>query len=215
MTELDIDVSWAPLRAIPVLQSVDGTLLIAGPARLHGWSFRETGNEVPQEVEGQQAAPAAGTTIAQIVPVGGATYAISWTVELAGAVAAADANNFALFRGATQLDVSVNPAVVGQYQQLTVVDNNPFGLAYAVKAVGAATAGTTYTVQMSIVPTGNAACVLELQDGNQPLAEISIAAGSVSNLHIGKPGLAFLNQLKLHVVTGFATGAIWAEYERC
>lgn len=214
MTEVDIDVTWSAIRAIPVLQTQDGTVLLGGPGRLYGWSFRENSALAGQENEGQQAAPAAGTTIVQVVPAAGGPFAISWTVELQGAVAAADANNFALFRGATQLDVSLNPAVVGSYPQISVVDNNPLAQTYAIKAVGAATAGTTYAAQLAITPQGNGTAVLEIQDGNQPLAEIAMTPQGVSTMHVGRPGLAFLNQLKLHVVNGSATGALWAVYER-
>lgn len=214
MSELEVDISWGWIRAIPVVASTDGMLLLSGPARVTGWSFREAGDPTGQEVEGQVVSPGAGATIAQIVPASGAVYSITWSVQLIGAAAAADQDNFGLFRGGTQLDTSLNPGAAGVYAQSQVTDNDLFGLTYAVKAIGAGTAGVTYAAQMSIAPISGAVAIAELQDGNQPLAEISLGPGGVDTRHFGPHGIVIMNQVKLHLITGNLTGALYAVYER-
>lgn len=212
MTEVDVILNAGPVRAIPLSPALSGAVILTGPARLMGWSVRESGFEVPAEAAGSQAAPAAGTVIATIAPAGGAQYAIAWTVTLEGAVAAADRDNFGLYRGATLLTASANPAVAGEYVQDTVIDNDVFASAYSVKAIGAATAGTTYDAQITIQPVAGAEAVLELQDGNQPLAEISVPYLGTSTAWFGPGGVHVRGIVRTSVVSGALTGAIYAVY---
>lgn len=214
MTELDIEVSAGPVRAIPVISPVTGQVLLSGPGRLYGWSLREASFEGPLEAEGSVVAPAAGATIVTLSAVAGGVYQINWQVELSGAAAAADLNNFALFRGGTQLLQSVNAAAAGVYPQEPVQDSNQFGLAYTVKAVGAGTAGVTYAAQISITPGPLLQAIMELRDGNQPLAEISAPQGGVSNQWFGPMGVRYLNQINVNLIQGLLTGDLYAAFTR-
>jgi hypothetical protein len=60
--------------------------------------------------------------------------------------------------------------------------------------------------------TGAATATVELQDGGNPLGEIQMAAGAVSNAWFGNPGVEIRSQIFLHVVAGSVTGAVYARY---
>jgi|SRR5579871_48457 len=108
-----------------------------------------------QSVEnaGSQTSPAAGTTIATVtVPAG--NWQISWTVSVAGTVAAADRNNFSLVQGATTILTSENGIVVDQeYPQEPVEIVVPTGgQTIKITNTALATTGAIYTAQLSVVP---------------------------------------------------------------
>lgn len=214
MSDLEIEVSLGRIRAIPAVNPPNGAVLLAGPGELMGWSFRESGAETGLSTEGQVVSPAAGATIASIanVPIG--VYQIAWEVQLLGAAAAADQDNFALLSGATQLGVSLNAGAAGQYPQTGVQFSVPAVSTIAVKAIGAGTVGVTYAAQLAVTPVTAGQALLELQDGNQPLAEISAGiAGSLSQW-FGPEGIRFYNQIKCVPIVGTMTGAVYARFGR-
>lgn len=212
MTEIDVEIGLGPVRAIPVTPPVNGQILLAGPGRLMGWSFREAGFDQPQSNEGQAVAPAAGATIVQIANPAGDNYTVQWSVQLIGAAAAADQDNFALFVGATQLETSLNAGAAGQYPQTPVGNNNQFGSAYAIKAIGAGTAGVTYAAQLAVTPVAQTQAAIELQDGNQPLTEIAVAHNGAETRWFGPQGIYFCNRIQVAVITGNLTGVVYAQF---
>lgn len=214
MSELEIEVSLGRIRAIPAIAPVSGTVLLAGPGELLGWSFRESGAETGLSTEASLVSPGAGATIASIASVPVGVYTISWETQLIGAAAAADQDNFALFSGATQLAVSLNAGAAGQYPQTTVQFSLTSAQTIAVKAVGAGTVGVTYAAQLAVTPVTAGQAVLELRDGNQPLCEISAGiAGSLSQW-FGPEGIRFYNQIQAVPIAGQMTGAIYARFGR-
>lgn len=214
MSSLEVEVSLGHIRAIPVINPAAGQLVLAGPGELMGWSFRESGAETGLETEGQIVSPAAGATVASIANVPAGVYNISWSVQLIGAAAAADQDNFVLVAGATNLEVSLNAGAAGQYPQAGVQVNLTSVQTVAVKAVGAGTAGVTYAAQISVVPATTGQAVLELQDGNQPLAEVTAGtAGSLSQW-FGPEGIRFYNRIQCQPVAGQMTGVVYARFGR-
>ncbi len=214
MDEWEITVAHGPVRTIPVLSPLAGGVVLSGPARLHGYSFREAGFSAPSESEGAVVAPAAGAIITSVVPAGSGTYQIAWTVELVGAAAAADLNNFGLYAGATLLETSLNAAAAGQYPQVSVEHVNPFAVTYAVKAIGAGTAGVTYAAQLAIQPITGVLATLELQDNGNAIAEISAGTGQVDTKWFGDVGIHVRGLVKTNPIAGFMTGVVYAAYHR-
>lgn len=113
--------------------------------------------ETTLQFEGSAAAPAANANVllisaAALPPPG--VYQITWRVGLDGTPAApADLNNFKLVFGSLLLN-AVNDATVGDYLQPPVTIQIPVGntSTLSVKAIGAATAGTTYSAQIVLTP---------------------------------------------------------------
>ena len=214
MSSLEVEISLGHIRAIPVVNPAPGAIVLTGSGELMGWSFRESGAETGLSAEGAVVSPAAGATIVSIpnVPVG--VYTIAWEVQLIGAAAAADQDNFVLASGATNLEVSLNAGAAGQYPQTTVQFAVTSVQTIAVKAVGAGTVGVTYAAQVTVTPVTAGQAVLELQDGNQPLAEISAGiAGSLTQWY-GPEGVRFLNRIQANPVIGQMTGTVYARFSR-
>ena len=214
MSDLEIEVSLGRIRAIPAVNPASGTILLAGPGEIMGWSFRESGAETGLETEASLVSPGAGATIASIanVPVG--VYTISWSVQLIGAAAAADQDNFILTSGATNLMTSLNAGAAGQYPQTSLQFAVPSLQTVAVKAVGAGTVGVTYAAQIAVTPVTAGQAVLELQDGNNPLCEISAGIAGSLTQWFGPEGVRFYNQIKAVPLIGQMTGAVYARFGR-
>lgn len=117
------------------------------------------------ETEGRVVAPAAGAAIATVALTGG-DWQVWWEVQLDGAAAAADENNFGLYSGANLIATSVNPpAAGGPYLQNPQTAQIAFsGANLAVKAIGAGTAGIGYTASLSATPGGNVTSYSYLPD---------------------------------------------------
>jgi hypothetical protein len=104
--------------------------------------------------DGSQTSPTALTVITSQALAGG-TYQVSWAVELGGTLSAADANNFGLYVGATQVAQSLNPAVAGTYPQPVEEIIIPAGGAtLSIKAIGNSTVGAVYTAQLTTALQG-------------------------------------------------------------
>ncbi len=213
MTELDI--TWGPERidVIPVpATSVDVTLL-TGPARFRGWSLREASGAAPSRKSGSIVAPAALGVIVTIGPLAAGTYDVTWQVELTGAAAAADANNFRLTNGGAQTLDSENAGAAGVFPQIpTDISVGLLG-SISIIAIGAGTAGVTYTADLSIVPRLQATASVEFQDGNQPLGESAMNAGNTDTQSMPNPGVHVRGQLLLHVISGTVAGVVYAVIE--
>lgn len=214
MTEIDVSLGPGLVRAIPWPSVSGGGQLLAGPGRLFGWSFRESGAEAAFETEGSAVAPGVGVTIAQIAGVPAGLYIASWETQLIGAAAAADQDNFALFAGAAQLSTSLNAGAAGQYPQTAVQFSNPVSQVIAVKAIGAGTAGVTYAAQLSLTPVITGQALLELRDGNSVLGEISAATAGELTAWFGPQGIAFFNGIAAVALAGNMVGAVYAYYDR-
>lgn len=132
-------------------------IINTGPNSAFGPGF--TGLAV--EAEGSATAPAANTIIASIsaaqllasAPIG-TTWTVAWTVSLAGTPGAADVDNVNVQMPiATVRAIAVMPGVVGNWPQ------NPFqvtpapGNNISAVAIGAAAAGSVYSVQMVATPS--------------------------------------------------------------
>lgn len=213
MTEIDITVGPERIDVIPVpATSVDVTPL-SGPARLMGWSFREASGEGPQRKSGSVTSPGAGAAIASITPLNAGTYDVTWQVELTGAAAAADANNFRLTNGGAQTLDSENPGAAGVYPQIpTDIGVGALGTIQVI-AIAAGTVGVTYTADLSIAPRLVSAAAVELQDGNQALGESSMPPQGSDTQRMPGNGVHVRGQLLVHVLAGTVAGVIYAVIE--
>jgi hypothetical protein len=169
---------------------------------------------LPQENAGQVTSPGAGATICSVPIIAGVTYDYQWTVELTGAAAAADVNNFELLNSGAGVAPSLNPGAAGVYPQaggrfVCIVT----GVA-RVEALAAGTVGVTYGAQLSVVPTNSVDAVVEFQDGNNPLGESTVPANGTDSHTFMSDALKVRNQIKLHVVSGAVTGAVYARFAK-
>jgi hypothetical protein len=214
MTEVTLDIEWDPVRVIPVPVSAADFQLIAGPAKLCGWSLRDAQAEIFRENTGILLSPGAGATIVTRTALPAGTYTISWTVGLEGTVAAVDADNFQLQVSGAASVTSINLAVVGQYPQQSAVFIVPANTTVKIIAVAAGTVGATYEASFSIQPASVDDTVVEIQDGNNVLAESGMIAGGTDTHWFGGDGLKARNEVFLHIVSGSVTGAVYARFQK-
>lgn len=206
---VDIDITTGGITHIAVpVTSADFAIPGFFPT-LYGWSLREASSAVPADVSGSVVAPGAGATIATTAALAAGTYDVAWEVGLQGAAAAADANNFQLFAGATLLETSVNPGAAGEYAQLTARVTIPAATAISVKALGAGTAAVTYSATITATPDQFIGFTAELQDEGDPCGEPNADFQESSTAWFGPQGVNLNGALKLHVITGTVTGTIY------
>lgn len=212
--DVEIDITAGESYPLPVVNAIADTDIITGPAYLRFISLRDTFTGVPVNASGSVVAPAASATIAATSALPAGTYAVTWIVGLQGAAAAADANNFQLRGGAPNAVVSVNPGAAGEYVQLAVEFTVTTGQVISVVAVGAGTAGVTYTADIQATPTGETETIVEVMDGARIVAELSFRSDRVQNVNFGRPGTCIETVLHLHVISGGVTGAFHVAYDK-
>jgi hypothetical protein len=114
---------------------------------------------------GSQAAPGAGTTIANAGVLPSGLYSIAWTVEVSGPVAAGtDNDNMQLFVGGTAVARAIYPAVAGSYPQATAIVWIAGASALTIRNVAAATAGTTYAAALTATQLSGTPMVARIPD---------------------------------------------------
>lgn len=190
-------------------QALAGTRLIGGPVRLCGWNANGGAGTTDTPVTGSATAPAAGATIAS-VSLGNGTYNVEWTVELTGTPGAGDVDNVQLLIGATVIADSVNLGAVGNYPQANAevtVTGGPLTL--AAKAVGAGTAGATYKITMTVIPTSTSAATVF--DGNQPVGYITINQFGDQVFWFDSYGIAVDTELRVLTTAGTVSGILFYE----
>lgn len=212
--ELDISLPREPIRVVPVLPTAVDFMAFTGDGVLCGWSLRDGSAEIVAAGEGSVTAPAALATIATTASIPAGAYTVSWTVSLAGAAVAADANNFRLVDANGNVVVSVNLGAAGEYAQDSVGIVTTLAGAVFVQAIGAGTAGVTYTAQISIVPSGGIAAIVEIRDGNNILGCSTMIDLSSDTQVLFDDGLHIRNQLLVHVIQGAVTGSLWARFNK-
>lgn len=187
--------------------ALGGVRKLGGPIRLCGWSFNNGVGPTDTPVTGTANAPAAGATIAS-VSLGNGTYQIEWSIELTGTPGAADVDNVQLTIGATQIAVSVNLGAVGDYQQEEAEGTVVSGpLTLAAKAIGAATAGSVYKVNMTVIPLTQSTGVIK--DGSQNVGFISLPAGGNQTVWLSDLGVAILTEISVQTGLGTISGVIY------
>lgn len=210
MSEITIDVESGEIIPLSIPLTSSDITLTTGVAWLCGWSIREASGDSATAVEANLVSPGAGAVIATSAALAVGVYDVAWTVELIGAAAAADANNFALFVGGVQITASVNAGAAGVYVQPNVRVNAGAGATVQIKAIGAGTVGVTYSVSVSIVPANQVDAAIEIRDGRNPVAEIGVPVAGVSSQSFGVHGLKIRSDITLHIVSGVVTGAVYA-----
>jgi len=198
-------------------QAAAGTILANGPKRLMGWSL-VSGAAATTEAQGRVVAPAAGAVIAQVTGLVAGDYLVTWSVELDGAAAAADLNNFNLNNGASAVLVSDNPAAAGTYPQPGVVITVAAAGTVSVKAVGAGTAGVGYSaqVEVSLLAGGAIGSVL---DGAQVVGVASTGQDQTDVQWMGPGGVYIGTSVAVQATAGKLSGCIYVRdcdpaYER-
>lgn len=188
-------------------QALNGSNLVGGPGRLMGWSIKDGSASNTQEADNTAAAPGAGATITSLSLANG-VYAVEWFLELGGTPGVADIDNVALFIAATQIGQSANLGAVGEYGPFVAQANVVFGpLTLAAKAIGAATAGSTYRVMLQATQMANALC--DIKDGGMVIASPSIGPQNSETQWLGELGIRFDNGLSVQVNQGTISGVLW------
>lgn len=211
--EIDVEIGGGGAIPLPLVNAIANQTIITGPVYLRSYSLRDTQGNVPVQGSGNAVAPAAGTVIATTAALPAGTYAVNWVVGLQGAAAAADADNFQLFTGATAVMASVNPGAAGEYVQVVAEVVVTQGSTISVKAIGAGTAGVTYAADLSATPTGEVETIVELLDGSRPVAEVSFRNERVQDRSYGRPGICIVTALNLNVIQGSVSGAVHVSYD--
>lgn len=214
MTEIDIEITTGKLRALPVVAQSSDTLILNGPCKLCGFSLRDVSGEQTADIQNQVVSPGALVTIATTGALSAGTYDVAWTVELIGAAAAADANNFRLVAGGANVELSQNAGAAGSYAQVTARVTVPVFGTILVQAVAAGTVGVTYSVQFEVIPAAIQLSVAELQDGNNALAEIACVNGGTDRAWYSEEGIEVYNRINFHPLVGSFTGAIYVRFYR-
>lgn len=188
-------------------QASAGSELASGPKRLLGWSIL-SGAFSTQENAGQVTSPAAGATIVSVTGLPAGDYSVSWTVELAGTLGAADANNFQLLNGASVIFASDNQAVAGIYSQPGVVITAPANGTVSIQAIALATVGAVYRAQLvlSLLAGGAIGNVL---DGAQVVGVISTGQDGVDVQWMGDDGIYIGTQVAIQATIGKLSGCVY------
>lgn len=114
---------------------------------------------------GSAAAPGAGATIATTPVLPAGLYQVAWPAEVSGAVAAGtDNDNMILTVAGVTLARAVYPAVAGVYPQPFANVWVPAATAIIIKALGAATAGTTYATSVTVTQVASNPLQVQLAD---------------------------------------------------
>jgi hypothetical protein len=214
MTEVIVEVETGGVKALPVPPTSADVQVIAGDARLVGWSLRDTSTPAAAEGAGAVVSPAIGAAIVTLAGLRAGTYDVSWSVGLQGAAAAIDADNFQLKNGVTVVENSDNAGAAGVYNQVGARITVPANGTVTINAIVAGTVGVTYIAQIDIVPTLVAATVVEIQDSGNILGESSLAPGASETHTLADSGILCQGQIKVHVVSGQVTGAVYARLMR-
>lgn len=194
---------------VPVPVTAVDVSELNGPCVLYGWSLREASGDTSQQNEGSVTSPAALQTIVTLTGIPAGNYSIEWTVELAGTLAAGDANNFELKDSAGNVLQSVNLAVAGQYPQQPVEATLAASSSVTIEALAVGTVGAVYSAQLVITPASITDAQAEIRDGNQPLGESGMPVGGSDTQFFGAPGVTVRNTVTLHVVSGIVTGVVY------
>lgn len=211
---MDIEVTSGRTRPLVVPSTIVDVTLLTGESHLVGWSLRDASSELASQISGSVVAPGAGATIAVSGAQGAGQYTITWSVELIGTAAAADANNFGLFNGATLITASQNAGAAGVYPQEPVTVTLPLFGTYAIKAIGAGTAGVTYNGEASSVPAGQFVTLVEIRDAGQSVAEIALEPNGSRSQGYGAQGIYMRGAIVVHVIQGSVVGNVFANFDR-
>ena len=214
MTEIDVSIVTGIVQAIPIPATFTDVLMLNGPCSLHGYSIRDVTQTAGLSNEGAVVSPGAGATIVQItgVPIG--TWLVEWEVSLQGAAAAADANNFQITGPGWGTLNSINPGAAGTYPQDNIEETSNAVGTWKIVAIGAGTVGITYAAQLTLLPVSAGESVAELQDGNNPLMELSVGGNQADTRWFGDSGLWVRSRINYHPVSGQITGSIFARFSR-
>lgn len=212
--DVDISVGEPPIRSVPIpLTSVD-VQPIQGPCTLLGWSIRDALGEGPGSASGSVTSPGATTQIAATASLPPGTYTVSWSVSLAGALGAGDANNFELADSAGNVVASVNSQAAGTYPQAVIQVTTTLAGVFKVSSIAAGTVGAIYSAQLAVTPTLGTASIVEFQDGNQPLGESSLQPGQADTQLMFDNGVHVSGLVNVHIVKGAVVGCLYVQFDK-
>lgn len=190
-------------------QATAGTILANGPKRLMGWSL-VSGAAVTADAQGRVVAPAAGATIATTGALAAGDYLVTWSVELDGAAAAGELNNFQLMNGAAAVLKSDNPAAAGTYPQPGVVITVAAGGTVSVQAVGVGSVGIGYSAQITVALLAGGA-IGQILDGAQVVGVVSTGADQVDVQWMGDYGIEVGTAVAVLASAGKLSGCLYVK----
>lgn len=209
MAEIEVNVTVGGTLPLTVPLTTTTLALMPGSGVLAGWSIREAVTDTLANASGNVVAPGAGATVVTSPALAAGTYVVSWTVALQGAAAAADANNFQLFNGAAAVEASVNPGAAGEYIQVQAVFTVSANATVSIKAIGAGTAGVTYSADLNLTPDGVVETIAELVSGADIVGEIGLTDAISDTEWFGPDGPILQNGLTLNVISGACKGCVY------
>lgn len=211
---VDVEIEDGPVRVLPVPATSADVVLLTGRGSLLGWSLRDVTAHAEGETQGSVTSPAALAAIVTTPALPGGAVHVGWTVALAGAAAAADADNFQILHNGAIVARAVNAGAPGIYPQAEYdLDTQP-GDTVSITAIAAGVVGAIYTGVISIQSDNLPYAVVELQDGDNPIGEISVDGGGTDSRDFSPSGIRIVNTIRLHVVSGIIQGAVYARYAR-
>lgn len=212
--ELDLEVTFGSIRGIPFSHVVAPELLLSGPARLWGWSVRESGgNPSTDNTVGASAAFAGGAAGNAALGVNAAVTGFDVTMA---AVAAAVGGTVTL---SNVIDGPYNynfEGLVGAASLLSVRFRDPLvasGGAPSV-AISAIAGGGAGNINMYGQSSPGSDAVLSIDDAGQSIAEISLPAGTSESVWLGPMGMHVSGRVYLNVLIGNVTGVVYASFDR-
>lgn len=209
MADIDVNVTVGGCLPVTVALMSATADVFQGSGILAGWSLRDGTTAIPLIAEGNVVAPGAGATIIQLTGLAAGTYQATWTVGLQGPAAAADANNFQLKNAVAVVSGSINPGVAGEYPQAVTEVTVLAGGTVSIIAIGAGTAGVTYSAQLALTPTTEVETVVEMTSGQDVVGEASFLGERTTTQWFGNGGPIIQNKVTMNIVQGAVRGTIY------
>lgn len=207
--EVDVEVGFGPIIAIPVTVAASSESVAVGRCKLYGYSLFENSNAgFPSTVRGASGTFTAAAAGSVALPAAADTLtgfdvtAAPVAAEVAGTVTVSN-----VIGGPYNYDFAM---VVGNTARLSVT--YPLGLSPS---------GGTPTVSINAITGGSAgninvygrnninSVIAHLTDGNQDLAEIILGSGGILTQWFGPGGIKVMGQLTLACPTGSLTGVVY------
>lgn len=179
-----------------------------------GWSVRDSSGATNLSDSESDLPATAGFPIATVTITGPGNYDVNWTVGFTGPVAASDALNNQLKKNAALILNSLCPVAAGVYPQPSAQVSAVKNDVIAILPQANGTAGVEYFGQLTVGIDDGAASIMELQDGNSALAEMSSPVSGAASVWLGPQGVLIANQITGVVKTGGLSGAVFVQYYR-
>jgi hypothetical protein len=211
--DVNIDVQWGHVRALPYVATTAPVVVIEGPCKFCGWSMRNAGGNSPGDfTTGLTASFLAAAAGSVLLPIVGA-YVTGFDVTMA-AIAAAAGGTVTLSNVAGGPYVYNFEGMVGAASTLSRTFDPPLQAVggvptLAISAIVGGGAGNLNIYGMSDA----VGAVAQILDGGQILAEIAMDSTDSSSELLSDHGIHVYNQIVVNPIHGTMEGVIYARYQ--